>query len=67
MACSPSHSSSLGEEDSVVVLVLIDLSSAFDKIDHAFLLPCLLDMYGIYDEALAWIGNNGVMEFLNLK
>ena len=43
------------DEGSVVVLVLLDLSVAFDTIDHAFLLSCLRDKYGIYDQALAWI------------
>ena len=44
--------SSLDEEGSVVVLVLLDLSAAFDTIDHTFLLSRLRDMY---DQALAWI------------
>ena len=47
--------SSLDEEGSVVVLVLLDLSAAFDTIGHAFLLTRLRDMYGIHDQALAWV------------
>ena len=36
-------------------MVLLDLSAEFDAIDLFFLLACLRDMYGIHDQALAWI------------
>ena len=49
------YCSSLGEEGSVVVLVLIDLSATFDTIDHVFILSYLHDMHEIHDQALAWI------------
>ena len=45
---------SLDEEGSVV-LVLLDLSAAFDTIDNAFVLSRLHDMYGIHYKTLAWI------------
>ena len=47
--------SSLNEKGSVVVLVLLNLSAAFDTSDHAWFLSRLSDMYGIHDQALAWI------------
>ena len=39
----------------MVSIRLLDLSAAFDTIDHAFLLSRLRDMYGINDQALAWV------------
>ena len=47
--------SSLDVEDYVVALIMLDLSAAFDTINHALLLSCLRDMYGIHDQALVWI------------
>ena len=47
--------SSLDEECSVIVLVLLDSSAAFDTNDHAFLLTRLCDMYGIHNQVLAWV------------
>ena len=41
--------SSLDEEGNVVILVLLDLLTAFDMIDHALLLSSLLDMYRIHN------------------
>ena len=45
--------SSLDEKGYVIVLVLFDLSAAFDTIDHAFLLSRVRDMYRINDQGLA--------------
>ena len=45
--------SSLDVEGSVVVLIMLDLSAAFDTIDHALLISRLRDMYGIHDQELA--------------
>ena len=42
----------LEKDDSVIVLVLLDLSAAFDMIDHSFILSRLRDMYGIHDQTL---------------
>ena len=36
------------------VLVLLDLSDAFDTIDHSTLLDCLLDWFGVSGLALKW-------------
>ena len=42
--------SSLDEEGSIVVLIFLDSSAAFNTIDHAFILSRLRDMYGIHDQ-----------------
>ena len=38
----------------VTMLVLLDLSAAFDTIDHDILLTRLQKRYGVHDSALAW-------------
>ena len=40
---------------SMVALIMLDLSAAFDVIDHAILLKRLNISYGFSDKALAWI------------
>ena len=47
--------SALDKEGSIVVMIMLDLSAAFDTIDHEFLLSRLRDMFGIQDQALVWI------------
>ena len=47
--------SALDQESSVVALVMLDLSAAFDTIDHAFLLSRLSEMYGIHGQVFIWI------------
>ena len=39
------------------ILVLLDLSSAFDTVDHAILLGPLETSFGITDAALAWFAS----------
>ena len=36
-----------------MVLVMLDLSAAFDAIDHVFIFSRLRDMYGIHDQVHA--------------
>jgi len=42
------------DEGEVVILVLLDLSAAFDTIDHKILLERLEKRYGVMDDALKW-------------
>ena len=41
----------------VTALVLLDLSAAFDTIDHTTLLSCLLDWFGVGGSALKWFSS----------
>ena len=45
---------SLGE---ATALVLLDLSAAFDTIDHFTLLSCLLDWFGVGGSTLKWFSS----------
>jgi hypothetical protein len=42
------------DQGDVAVLVLLDLSSAFDTVDHAILLRRLEVSFGLIGPALAW-------------
>ena len=42
------------EKQSIISLVAIDLSAAFDTVDHAILLKILNSKFSITDKALKW-------------
>ena len=42
------------EKQSIMSLVAIDLSAAFNTVDHAILLDILNNKFGIADKALKW-------------
>ena len=42
------------ERKGVTILLLLDLSSAFDTIDHQVLITRLQDLIGVSDTALSW-------------
>ena len=48
-------------------LVLLDLSAAFDTIDHSSLLSCLLDWFGIGCSALKWFSSYLTERFQSVK
>ena len=42
------------EQQQVTLLVLIDLSAAFDTVDHPILFQCLEEWFGFHDSVLSW-------------
>ena len=42
------------EQQMVTLLVLIDLSAAFDTVDHPILFQCLEKQFGFCDSVLSW-------------
>ena len=42
------------DKGSVAVLLMLDLSAAFDTIDHPILLTRLADTFGVRNDALKW-------------
>ena len=49
--------STSSDSDHIPVLTLLDLSAAFDTLDHDLLLNRLRDVFGIRDTALAFFGS----------
>lgn len=45
------------DDNNSVLLILLDLSAAFDTLDHKILLNTLTNWFGIEKKALQWIGN----------
>ena len=45
------------EEDYCVLLVMLDLSAVFDTVSHETLLQRMEKMYGVQEEALAWLSS----------
>ena len=45
------------EEDHCVFLVMLDLSAASDTVNHETLLQRMEKMYGVQEEALAWLSS----------
>ena len=48
-------------------LVLLDLSAAFDTIDHSTLLSCLRDWFGVGGSALKWFSSYLMERFQSVK
>ena len=45
------------DEGLVSILTLLDLSAAFDTLDHSILLAHLCDMFGIFGKAFEWFSS----------
>jgi hypothetical protein len=45
------------DQGDIVGLVLLDLSAAFDSVDHTVLINVLHDRFGICDDALSWMAS----------
>lgn len=43
------------DEDQITMLVLLDLSTAFNTIDHKALFTCLQDFSEVNEAALQWV------------
>ena len=53
--------------DEATALVLLDLSAAFDMIDHSTLLGCLLDWFGVSGSALKWFSSYLTERYQSVK
>ena len=42
------------DDNKSVILLLLELSAAFDTVDHAILVSILANRFGIWDTALNW-------------
>ena len=45
------------EEQCITMMVILDLSAAFDMVDHNILLKVLENQFGVTDTALRWFNN----------
>ena len=55
------------DKGEVTALTLLDLSAAFDTIDHATLTDRLSDWYGIYGQAQIWYSSYLQNRHLSVK
>ena len=46
------------DRNRTVILLLLDLSAAFDTVDHTILIERLANRFGLCDLALAWFNHN---------
>ena len=45
------------EDQCIIMMVILDLSVAFDLVDHGILLKILENQFGVTDTALNWFNN----------
>ena len=55
------------QKNNIVIVVLLDLSAAFDTIDHTILLKKLAKVFGIMDSALKWFSSYLSGRFFKVK
>ena len=55
------------QADNIVIVVLLDLSAAFDTIDHKILLDKLLNDFSVCDSALKWFESYLQNRFFSVK
>ena len=57
------------DQNKSVILLLLDLSAAFDAVDHAILISRLLNRFGVKGTALAWFKSylTSRQQFVNVE